>query len=398
MTSPEQSRPPVALRRLEQNELYQVLDHSPDPTIIVDASGRIVFASLQVEQVLGFERKDLLGLGLEVLIPERFHPTHAGHIRDFFARPSARPMGQGVDLWARGRDGREIPVEISLSWIGESDERLVVASLRDVSTRRRARDELEQVNRELARRTREQEAVVNDLRVFAQAASHDLQAPLRQVAQFLSLLDRRHGDSVSAEGREYLRCAMESAARLSMMVKDVLEYSRLGATEQRLGPVDLSDLLDRVLERIQVLLDEVGARITRDPLPCVLADASQLAQLLQNLITNALCYKSDAALQVHVSASFDGERWAVSVRDNGIGIAPSQHAKIFDMFQRSVGNEERPGSGVGLAICKRVVERHQGRIWVDSEPGHGATFSFTLPALEGSRGEGEAEQAEVRAA
>jgi PAS domain S-box-containing protein len=395
MLGPEDAAGSPALRRLEQDELRRLLDHDPDPKLIVDVRGKIAFASLQVEAVLGYPKRELIGQPIEVLIPPRFHEAHAGHLSGYFGGPSTRPMGPGLDLWALTRDGREIPVEISLSSIGEGDDQLVVASVRDVSARRAAMTEMQQLNQQLSGKTQELEGLVNDLQVFAQTASHDLRAPLRQITQFLLLVERRCGDTLSAEGLEYLQLAGNSARRLSKMVEDVLAYSHIGASEQTFQPVDLSQVLDSVLDRVRILIVESGVHITRDELPLVMADPAQIAQLLQNLISNALLYRGEASPAIHFSARLDGDHWTLSVRDNGVGIEPQNHLRIFEMFQRSSLATELPGSGVGLAICKRVIDRHHGRIWVESTPGVGATFLFTLPAVRDATGRIERPVADV---
>jgi light-regulated signal transduction histidine kinase (bacteriophytochrome) len=173
------------------------------------------------------------------------------------------------------------------------------------------------------------------------------------------------------------------------MVKDVLAYSQIGASKQSFRPVNLSLLLDSVLERVLVLVQESGVAVTRDELPTVMADKAQIAQLLQNLITNAILYRSETAPAIHFSAKAEGHQWVVSVRDNGIGIDPAYHLKMFEMFQRLPSGAGSSGAGVGLAICKRVIDRHSGRLWVESSPGNGATFLFTLPSIHSAAGETE---------
>lgn len=359
----------------------ELLEHFPDPTLIVDARGIIVFASLQVERVLGYPPDELRGQRVDRLMPGRFRSAHERHVQGFFAAPVTRPMGPELDLRALTRDGREIPVEISLSGVGSGDSRLVVAILRDVSSQRRAWAEVVSLNRELFTKTAELETVVGDLRVFAQTASHDLQAPLRQISQFLTLLRRRCGDSLSPDGLTYVDCAVQSARHLSELVAKILEYSRIGASERDFAPAALEHVLARVLAVLRAQLEEVSAVVTHDPLPIVRADAAQVEQLLLNLIGNAIRFRGKEALRIHVSAHLESGRWTVSVRDNGVGVEPAHHARIFEMFHRVGTDDARPGSGVGLAICKRVIERHQGRIWVLSEPGLGSTFVFTLPVV-----------------
>lgn len=375
-TPPATGRPPFGL---EPGELREILDHAPDAKVIVDIRGRIIYASHQVKPVLGYASEELVGQPVSVLIPERFRAGHAGFMRGFVSSPSNRPMGAGGIQWAVTRSGREIPVEISLSSIGHENRRLVLANVRDVSERVAAIQDLARVNRELSQKSVELENTVADLRVFAQSVSHDLQAPLRQVMQFLNLLERRHGAELSVDARNYINCAMRSADRLAGMVQDVLAFTRIGSTQRAHEPVSLNWLLDEVLDRLRLQIEEAQATVTRDDLPTVAGDGAQLTQLIQNLVTNALAYRGSAPPRLHVGCRRDSDGWKISFRDNGLGIAPEYHARIFEMFRRGAPPPDRPGTGVGLAICRRVVERHQGRLWVESTPGMGSTFWVSLP-------------------
>ena len=369
------------IAQLDASKVLQLLSNAPDPMVIVDARGTIVFTNLQMETVFGYPPEDLLGEPVHTLIPERFRVGHAGHLKGFIATPSTRPMGQKLELWALARDGREIPVEISLSSIGDGEQRLAVANIRDV-TEQRDRVELENLNRRLARKTTQLESIVSDLRVFAQTASHDLQAPLRQISQFLALLERRAGDKLDSDAQEYLRSAGHSAKRLAQMVREILDYSRVGISEERFQPVDLSALLGDVLMSMQTVIEQHQGVVTHGELQHVFADAVQVKQLFQNLITNALVHRAEAEPRIHVSSRVENGRCIVSVQDNGLGIDARHQVKIFEMFKRPGAAPNRPGTGVGLAICKRIVERHEGSLSVESEPGKGACFVFTLPHHE----------------
>jgi PAS domain S-box-containing protein len=372
------------IAQLDGNKVLQLLSNTPDPQLIADVSGTIVFTNLQVETVFGYSPGDLLGAPVYTLIPERFRAGHSGHLRDFIEPPTTRPVGQKLELSALTRDGREVPVEISLSSIGDGEQRLVVTNIRDVTEYRRDHGELANLNRQLAQKTSQLESIVSDLRVFAQTASHDLQAPLRQISQFLTLLERRAGDRLDSDSQEYLRSAAQSAKRLSQMVRDILAYSRIGTSEERFQPLDLSALLGDVLMSMRTLLEENQAVVTQDALPLVHADAVQVTQLLQNLIANALVHRGEGAPHIHISGRVENGRCVVSVQDNGPGINARHHLKIFEMFQRPGVAPNLPGAGVGLAICKRIVERHEGFLGVESEPGKGARFFFTLPPHEPS--------------
>jgi PAS domain S-box-containing protein len=220
------------------------------------------------------------------------------------------------------------------------------------------------------------------LEQFAYAASHDLQEPLRMVTSYLQLIEDRYGDALDEDGEEFLEFAVDGAERMHNMIDGLLEYSRIETRGDPFEPVDLDDVLDDVRENLQMRIDESNAEITADDLPCVDGDVSQLRQVLQNLLSNAIEYSGDEPPQVDISATRDDERWLISVQDTGIGIDPDEQERIFEVFQRLHTYEEHSGTGIGLALSQRVVERHGGEIWVDSEPGEGSTFSFTLPAVD----------------
>ncbi|RQG99003.1 ATP-binding protein [Natrarchaeobius oligotrophus] len=244
--------------------------------------------------------------------------------------------------------------------------------------------------REARTRTREREVeeVVERLREsnerleqFAYAASHDLQEPLRMVSSYLQLLEHRYGDRFDEDGREFLAYAVDGADRMREMVDALLVYSRVDTDGASLSTVDLEEVLDDVIADLAVTIDENDAEITVENAPRVTGDETQLKQLLQNLVSNAIEYSDDEPV-IHVSAKRNGTNWILSVRDEGIGIEPADHERIFEVFNRLHTREDHPGTGIGLALCQRIVERHGGDIWVESAPGDGATFSFTLPTTD----------------
>lgn len=218
-----------------------------------------------------------------------------------------------------------------------------------------------------------------DLQHFANVASHDLQEPLRAVAGFSELLRDRYGGRLDAEADEYLRFAIDGARRMQTLVNDLLHYSRVQTQGKPFAIADCQQLLELALTNLRGARDESGAIVTHDPLPTVLADGSQLVRVFQNLIGNAIKYRGPRTPQVHVSAKDTGAEWVFSVRDNGIGIRAEDLDRIFVIFERLHSRAEYPGTGIGLAIVKRIVERHQGRVWVESQPDVGSTFYFTLP-------------------
>jgi light-regulated signal transduction histidine kinase (bacteriophytochrome) len=219
-----------------------------------------------------------------------------------------------------------------------------------------------------------------ELERFAYVVSHDLQEPLRMVSSFTQLVSARYGGKLDKEADEFIGFASAGASRMQRLLTGLLSYSRATGGTGTLEPVELEDVMGAVKADLRIAIQESRATVTSAPLPRVLGQTEELHQVLQNLIANALKFHGAEPPRVHVSATRQGDRWQVSVRDNGIGIERSQHERVFEMFRRLHKEEEYPGAGVGLAICKRIVERRQGRIWVESEPGRGATFHFTVPA------------------
>ena len=219
-----------------------------------------------------------------------------------------------------------------------------------------------------------------DLEQFAYVASHDLQEPLRMVSSFSRLLVKRYGGQLDQTADEYLGYLSAGAEQMHALVRDLLAFSRVSTRDRVVEEIDCEAVLERVLANLRVAIEESGVSVTCGPLPRVTADASQLVQLLQNLVSNAIKFRGEVAPEVHVSARRQGDEWTFSVRDNGIGIDPQHWERIFTIFQRLHASGKHAGTGIGLSICKKIVERHDGRIWLESEPGEGATFCFSLPA------------------
>ena len=241
-------------------------------------------------------------------------------------------------------------------------------------------EELTRAERRLEEAVTRLEASNERLEQFAYAASHDLQEPLRMVTSYLRLLQNRCGEDLDDEGEEFLEYAVDGADRMREMIDGLLAYSRVDTRGDPFEPVDLGAVLEAVREDLRFKIEEADGEVTADALPTVEGDACQLRQVLQNLLANAVEYSGDDPPRVHVSATRADDRWVVSVEDDGVGVDPEDGERVFDLFQRLHSTAEQPGSGLGLALCERIVERHGGDIWVDSEPGEGATFRFTLPA------------------
>jgi PAS domain S-box-containing protein len=354
-------------RRAE--ELFRgAVDASPSGLLMVDRNGKIVLVNREIERLFGYTREELLGQPIERLVPEPTRDGHAALRGGYFGNPQGRAMGAGRDLFGRRKDGREVPIEIGLNPLETDQGVFVLASVVDITERKRAEAELKRSNQELER--------------FAYVASHDLQEPLRMVGSYVSLLGKRYKGKLDADADELVGFAQDGALRMQRLVDDLLAFSRVGTRGAALVPTDVNDVVDRALQSLKLRIEEAGASVTRDVLPTVSADAGQLEHVFLNLIGNALKFRRAEPPHVHVAAQANEGGWTFSVRDNGIGIDPQNFDRIFVIFQRLHDRSEYPGTGIGLSICRNIVERHGGRIWVESEPGRGSTFYFSLPALK----------------
>lgn len=253
----------------------------------------------------------------------------------------------------------------------------------EIARRRRVEASLQQTHDELEQRSLKLARSNAELEQLAYVASHDLQEPLRMIGSYLQLLEKRYRDKLGPEACEFIGFAVDGARRMQDLINDLLSYSRIGTRSRLFEPVDCNAVMKTVLDTLRLSIKESGAAIACDPLPTVSGDPLQLAQLLQNLAGNAIKFRGARAPRIHLRAEADDGFWHFSVEDNGIGIAPDYFDRIFVMFQRLHSRAAYPGTGIGLAICKKIVERHGGRIWVESEAGKGSTFHFTLPREEG---------------
>jgi PAS domain S-box-containing protein len=343
--------------------------------LLVDHTGKICLINKRAEILFAYSRDELVGKEIEVLIPTTLSRKHR-EVRDQFSKnPHARPMGIGQGLFAVDRNGRKFPVEISLSPYTEANQIFTIAIVRDVTQARYA-------ERELRKRAREIERSNKDLEQFAMIASHDLQAPLQQLISYCHVLEEECGAALGEAGQGYAKIIITASERMQEQITGLLEYSRVGASDQKLASVDLAIVLERACANLEIEVERTKAKINiSDDLPTLMGDSGNFTQIFQNLLSNAIKYhRPNQAPEISVEVSRDDQFWHFSVADNGIGILPDEFDNVFEIFHRSANHPENPGLGIGLAICKKIIERLEGRIWVDPGYQSGTKICFTLPA------------------
>ena len=339
--------------------------------------GRFVRVNRSLCEIFGYAEGELLGRHVK----ELSHPED----RDVSDAPRERiRRGEAESARFEKRylraDGAVIWCEVAVALVRDvyGVPQYEVAIFDEVTDRKKAEARLREAHEELKRSNAE-------LEQFAYVASHDLQEPLRMVASYAQLLGRRYEAKLDGDAREFMAYIVDGASRMKQLIEDLLAYSRVGTKGAEFKRVNAEDALKRALFNLRVAIEEAGAVVTNDPLPTLSGDEVQLGQLLQNLMSNALKFRSDSVPRIHIGVTESAKEYAFEVRDNGIGIEPQYYERIFMVFQRLHNKGEYPGTGIGLAICKKVVERHGGRIWVESRPGAGSSFYFTLPKERGGR-------------
>ena len=354
-------------------EIYEEVFHSgPDAIVVVNTAGQIIMTNNRVKQVFGYSKDELRGQMIETLIPDRLKPSHVNH-RDHYSRqPVARQMGSSQELVARKKDGSEFFVEISLSPIVIGGEKLVLAAIRDVTEKIQMNQRLQQSLATIEQKNKE-------LEQFAYVASHDLKEPLQTIMSLVGLLSKEFDGHLNENASEYIRLITHTSERMSKLIKDLLDYSRVGQ-ELTIEEVDCNKLVASVLSDMSAFIMRNNAVIETGDLPAVFSSPTELRQLFQNLISNAVKFqKPDVQPRVVIKAVLKGKQWQFSVSDNGIGIDKESQEKIFQIFTRLHSRAEYEGTGIGLAQCQKIIDTFGGRIWVESQPGSGSTFYFTLP-------------------
>ena len=372
----------LVLQKAEQN-FRSLLEAAPDAMVMCRQSGEIVLVNSRTESLFGYSRTELLGNDIHTLVPDWQYQIRLVPDEDI----SKARRSSERELDAVRKDGTAFPVEISFSPLQTEEGILITSAIRDITDRRRAEEQIRELNTYLENRVLERTEELlrsnDELAQFAYAASHDLQEPLRTISIYTELLVKRYSGQLEGDADLFIEHITTNARRMGLLIRDLLDFSRVdsrGNDHFTLTSCDAA--LDEALANLQIPVQESGAAISREPLPVVWGDPVQLTRVFQNLVSNAVKYRRESAPRVELRVASLDSSWLFSVEDNGIGIEPEYTEKIFGIFKRLHAQGEHPGNGMGLAICRKIVSRHGGRIWVESVPGCGSKFYFTLPKAD----------------
>lgn len=367
----------ITERKRAEERQGLVVEAAPNAMVMVNEQGDIVLLNAQAEQLFGYSREELFGTHIDRLIPDRFRDAHPGHRENFFARPSARAMGAGRDLFGLRKDGAEVPIEIGLNPITTAEGRFVLAAIIDITERRRA-EELRILNAGIQQHNEQLAALNAELESFSYSVSHDLRAPVRAISGYAQAIAEDYGDRLDAEGNRLLGVVRDEASRMGDLIDDLLDFSRLGREPLEEGEVDMNVLARDVVRK----LDPDGlTAVDVGDLPAVRGDVAMLRLVWENLVSNALKYSAkESAPAIRISGEAANGEAVFEVADNGVGFDMRYADKLFGVFQRLHHADEFPGTGVGLATVNRIVMRHDGRAWGEGAVGEGARFYFALPA------------------
>jgi PAS domain S-box-containing protein len=360
--------------KASETRYRRLFETAQDGILILDAeTGRITDVNPFLIQMLGYSHEELLGKRLwEIGLFKDLVSS-----RNAYSELQKKGYIRYEDLPLETKDGHSIDVEFVSNVYLVNGNRVIQCNIRDITKRKQAEEQSKILMEELARSNA-------DLQQFAYVASHDLQEPLRTIVSFVQLLEKRYKDKLDEKANKFIDYIVSGVKIMELLIKDLLAYSQVETKRQNFGPVNCSVVLEEAIYNLRAAIKESKLKLTYDLLPTVIADASQLSRLFQNLIGNAIKFRDNKPLRIHISAEQKGDESVFSIKDNGIGIEPKFFERIFLVFQRLHTRNEYQGTGMGLAICKKIVERHGGRIWVESETGEGSTFYFTIPHREGN--------------
>lgn len=361
-----------AANRMRQRML-SIFESAPNGMLVVRKNGVIAQANTLAESIFRYPEGGMVGISVEELVPQEHRSEHHIDREGYVKAPTKRMMGDRKDLYGVCLDGHKVPVEIGLNPIEGSYEQEIVATIVDISERKKYQRYIETRNNDLENSNRE-------LQEFAFIASHDLREPLRKIIAFSRLLQGDDYGTFTEEGKEYSGYVVDAAERMRTLLDSLLSYSRVTSMANSFEMTDLNALIEDVCADLQLMLEENQAHISVSSLMSVEVDASQMRQVMQNLIGNAIKYRqADQTPDVVITGEKQKNMYLLTIKDNGIGFENEYAEQIFEVFKRLHGREQYPGTGMGLAICRKIILRHHGRIWAESEQGKGSTFYIELP-------------------
>ena len=351
---------------------HWIVESAPNSFILVDYSGQIVMVNKQTERLFGYTRGELIGKHMDILIPEQLRVYHEKASREFYTNAQVRQMGAGRDLFGVKKDKTEVPVEIGLNPVKNNGASYVLASIIDITERKKIEDELRLYTSRLENKN-------SELEQFTYIASHDLREPLNSIISLIELFIENESQELGTEALHQLAYINDSVSRMRNLVTGLSDYARLGKNAE-IERVDFNKVVEEVISDLKKIITDSKAKITVEELAVIPAMQIEIRLLFQNLISNALKYKSpNRDPEIKISAQKVKGGWQFAVSDNGIGIPSDQKDKIFILFQRLHGRNEYGGIGLGLAHCKKIIDLHDGKIWVESELNRGSIFYFIIP-------------------
>jgi len=366
----ERKKTQEALKETERfNRL--LVDTLPIGLALCRMDGSLIDVNPAYAKIIGRSKEETLNLTYWDITPKKYNKQELAQLESMEKTGHYGPYEKEYIH----SDGHLVPVRLSGLIIEKDGEQTIWSSVEDIAERKKVEEYMRVLMEDLKRSNAE-------LEEFAYVASHDLQEPLRMVASFTQLLERRYKDKLDDDANDFINFIVDGTSRMQGLINDLLVFSRVRTRGIDFNATDMNIVLENVLINIRQSIKETNATITNDPLPVIIADDSQMMQLFQNLISNALKFHGEEEPHIHISGEVKEEKWIFSVRDNGIGIDSKNFDRIFIIFQRLHKKDEYSGTGIGLSVCKKIIQRHRGKIWVESELGKGSTFYFSIPKLE----------------
>nr|WP_315156329.1 PAS domain S-box protein [uncultured Flavobacterium sp.] len=376
----ERKKAEEELRNTEERRKL-IMNAALDAIICIDKDGMITFWNPQAEQIFGWSENEVMGKLLSaIIIPEHYRPMHENGMKNYLKTGKGPALNVLLQLSAIRRNGIEFPIELTVLPISQEGEEFFCAFIRDITERKTHEEKLLKLNKNLNKQKAELITSNKELEQFAYVASHDLQEPLRMITSFLTQIEKKYEDVLDEKGKKYIFFAVDGAKRMRQIILDLLEFSRIGKIENKHEKVDLNTIVEEIILLYRKKIEEKKAKINYEALPILQSYSSPLRQVFQNLISNSLKYSSpDNVPVINISCSESVTSWKFEIKDNGIGINSDYFEKIFIIFQRLHNKEEYSGTGMGLAITKKIIENLGGQIWVESKEGIGSSFYFTIP-------------------